>query len=192
MRLKTKIEEPFTVAGTVSNKILIFDIDDTLIYSNATINVMKDGKVVKVLTSVEYNDYLKKDGEYFDFSNFDSLLLLREANMTPYWETLKREYEKGTHIAILTARSRPTMIKKFFLEKGIDIKDDLIFCCGYSKFPWKGTIQYKKTKVIEYLTLLGYNTLVFFDDNLYNLEMAKQLEDLYQSIKIITVHAKIN
>ena len=39
MRLKTKIEEPFTVAGTVSNKILIFDIDDTLIYSNATINV---------------------------------------------------------------------------------------------------------------------------------------------------------
>ena len=44
----------------------------------------------------------------------------------------------------------------------------------------------------NYLTLLGYNTLVFFDDNLYNLEMAKQLEDLYQSIKIITVHAKIN
>ena len=77
MRLKTKIEEPFTVAGTVSNKILIFDIDDTLIYSNATINVMKDGKVVKVLTSAEYNDYLKKDGEYFDFFNFDSLLLLK-------------------------------------------------------------------------------------------------------------------
>ena len=192
MYLKPKIEEPFTVAGTVSNKILIFDIDDTLIYSNATIYVVKDGKRIKELTPAEYNDYVWQEGESFDYSNFDSSKLLNSANFTKYWDTLKREYAKGTHIAILTARGKPAMIKKFFLNNGIDIKDDLIFCCAYSKFPWKGPIQYKKTKVIEYLTLLGYNTLVFFDDNLYNLEMAKQLEDLYPSIKIITVHAKIN
>ena len=30
MNLKTKIEEPFTVAGTISNKILIFDIFNEL------------------------------------------------------------------------------------------------------------------------------------------------------------------
>ena len=190
MNLKTKIEEPFTVAGTVSNKILIFDIDDTLIYSNATIYVVKDGKRIKELTPAEYNNYVWQEGETFDYSNFDSSKLLNSANFTKYWDTLKREYAKGTHIAILTARGKPAMIKKFFLNNGIDIKDDLIFCCAYSKFPWKGPIQYKKAKVIEYLTLLGYNTLVFFDDNLYNLEMAKQLEDLYP-IKIITVHAKI-
>ena len=40
MNLKSKIEEPFSVAGTISNKILIFDIDDTLIYSNATIMIV--------------------------------------------------------------------------------------------------------------------------------------------------------
>ena len=191
MNLKPKIEELFTVAGTVSNKILIFDIDDTLIYSNATIYVVKDGKRIKELTPAEYNNYVWQEGESFDYSNFDSSKLLNSANFTKYWDTLKREYAKGTHIAILTARGKPAMIKKFFLNNGIDIKDDLIFCCAYSKFPWKGPIQYKKTKVIEYLTLLGYNTLVFFDDNLHNLETAKQLEDLYPSIKIITVHAKI-
>ena len=191
MNLKPKIEEPFTVAGTVSNKILIFDIDDTLIYSNATIYVVKDGKRIKELTPAEYNNYVWQEGESFDYSNFDSSKLLNSANFTKYWDTLKREYAKGTHIAILTARGKPAMIRKFFLNNGIDIKDDLIFCCAYSKFPWKGSIQYKKSKVIEYLTLLGYNTLVFFDDNLYNLETAKQLEDLYPLIKIITVHAKI-
>ncbi len=191
MNLYTKIEEPFTVAGTVSNKILIFDIDDTLIYSNATIYVVKDGKRIKELTPAEYNNYVWQEGESFDYSNFDSSKLLNSANFTKYWDTLKREYAKGTHIAILTARGKPAMIKKFFLNNGIDIKDDLIFCCAYSKFPWKGSIQYKKSKVIEYLTLLGYNTLVFFDDNLHNLETAKQLENLYPLIKIITVHVKI-
>lgn len=190
-KLISKIEKPFTVGGTKSNKILIFDIDDTLIYSNAHIWVVNEnGERIKELTSAEFNNYIIQPGESFDFSCFDSFNLLRQANFTPYWETLKREYAKGTHISILTARSRPYMIRKFFLENGIDIKDDLIFCCGYSKFPWKGTIQYKKTKVIEYLMLLGYDTFVFFDDNIYNLKSAKQLEELYNSIKIITVHAK--
>ena len=191
MKLRTKIDEPFSVGGTVSNKILIFDIDDTLIYSNATIYVIKDGKRIKELTPAQYNEYIWQEGESFDYSNFDSSKLLNSANFTKYWDTLKREYAKGTHIAILTARGKPAMIRKFSLNNGIDIKDDLIFCCAYSKFPWKGPIQYKKSKVIEYLMLLGYNTFVFFDDNLNNLKSAKQLEELYPSIKIITVHAKI-
>lgn len=191
MSLRSKIDEPFSVAGTVSNKILIFDIDDTLIYSNATIYVVKNGKRIKELTPAEYNEYVWQEGELFDYSNFDSAKLLNKASFTKYWDTLKREYTKGTHIAILTARGKPAMIRKFFLNNGIDIKDDLIFCCAYSKFPWKGPIQYKKAKVIEYLMLLGYNTFVFFDDNINNLKSAKQLEELYPSIKIITVHAKL-
>lgn len=191
MNLRTKIDEPFSIGGTVSNKILIFDIDDTLIYSNATIYVVKDGKRIKELTPAQYNEYIWQEGESFDYSNFDSSKLLNQANFTKYWDTLKREYAKGTHIAILTARGKPVMVRKFFLNNGIDIKDDLIFCCAYSKFPWKGTVQYKKAKVIEYLMLLGYNTFVFFDDNLNNLKSAKQLEELYPAIKIITVHAKI-
>lgn len=190
MTSKLKIDEPFSVAGTVSKKILIFDIDDTLIYSNATIKVMKNGEVIKELTSAEYNNYVWHEGESFDYTNFDSSILLKQANLTPYWDVLKREYEKGTHIAILTARSRPVMIRKFFLDKGIDIKDDLVFCCGYSKFPWKGSTQKKKTKAIEHLMKLGYETLVLFDDNINNLESAKKLEENYPLVKIITNHVQ--
>lgn len=183
-------DKHFTVGGSISNRILIFDIDDTLIYSNATIKVFKNGKFVKELTSAEFNDYELKDGEEFDFTNFNSPKLLYNASLTLYWNTLVEEYNKGTHISIITARSKPSMIKTFFLRHGIDIKDELIFCCGYSKFPYKGTIQEKKSKVIEYLYLLGYDEFVFFDDNIENLKMAKSLEDKLD-INVKIVHAKI-
>lgn len=179
----------FTIAGTISKKILIFDIDDTIIYSNATVGVRKNGKIIKELTAQEFNTYSLKDNELFDFRNFDSSVLLGQAKLTKYWDTLSREYFKGTHISILTARSRPAMIKKFFMNKGIDIKDELIFCCGYSKFPWKGTVQYKKRKVIEYLISLGYEVFVFFDDNEQNLLEAKNLEKEY-NIKVNIVHVE--
>lgn len=181
----------FTVAGTASNRILIFDIDDTLIYSNANIIVIKNGSPIKEISSSEFNNYELQDGESFDFSKFSSSKLLYNASLTLYWDTLVNEYNKGTHIAILTARSKPQMIKNFFLHHGIDIKDELIFCCGYSKFPYKGSIQYKKSKVIEYLCLLGYDEFVFFDDNKENLAAAKDLENKLEDIKVETVHAKI-
>lgn len=184
------INEIFSVAGTVSNKILVFDIDDTLIYSNADVRVCKNGEVIKTLSSAEFNGYHLKPGETFDFCNFDSKTLLNQAKFTKYWDTLKREYAKGTHIAILTARSRPSMIRNFFLNNGIDIKKELIFCTGYSKFPYKGEVKYKKSKVIEQLHNMGYNIFVFFDDNEDNLSMVKSMEKLY-NIKVNIVKAEI-
>ena len=189
MRSSEQYSKPFTVAGSSSNKILIFDIDDTLIHTNATIKVIKDGKVIQELSPADYNNYEWHEGESFDYSNFDSLFFLQTGVFTPYWNTLKREYEKGTHIAILTARSRPAMIRKFFLKHGVDIKKELIFCCGYSKFPWKGTTQYKKAKSIEHLMKLGYKIFVFFDDDDNNLKSAKTLETKFP-IKIITKHVQ--
>jgi hypothetical protein len=183
-------DKHFTVGGSISNRILIFDIDDTLIYSNATIKVLKNGQFEKDITSAEFNNYILKDDEEFDFTNFDSSKLLFNASLTLYWNILENEYNKGTHIAIITARSKPVMIKNFFLRHGIDIKDELIFCCGYSRFPYKGSIQEKKSKVIEYLYLLGYDEFVFFDDNEDNLKMAKSLENKLD-IKVKVVHAKI-
>lgn len=184
------LDESYTINGITSDRILIFDIDDTLIYSNATINVVKNGEVVKTLSSAEFNHYVRKPGESFDFSNFDSEELLNDAKFTRYWDTLKREYEKGTHISILTARGRKTMIRRFFMQHGIEIKSNLVFCCGDAFFPYVGDIKYKKAKVIEHLHNLGYHTFVFFDDNADNLLMAKRMEKLY-NINIITVKAEI-
>lgn len=58
-----KTHTKFTVAGTTSDKLLIFDVDDTLIHTSAKIWVMKGGKRIKTLTNSEYNDYKLEQGK---------------------------------------------------------------------------------------------------------------------------------
>lgn len=183
-----KLHGNFTVAGTKSEKLLIFDVDDTLIHTSAKIWVMKDDEHIKTLTNAEYNDYKKKPGEWFDYREFNDPKILSRETFTRYWGTLKREYHKGTHISIITARNDAKMIRRFFLKNGIDIKDELVFAVGDPRLGLAGSVQEKKAAIIRELVALGYHTLVFFDDNEGNLEAAKALENEL-GIKIHTVKA---
>lgn len=186
--LKDKIQVGFSVNKTTSNKIILFDLDDTLIHTTAEINVLKAGKVIKKLTNAEFNDYKLKPGETFDFVEFDDPKILAGSKFTKYWDTLKREYKKGTHVGILTARSDCSMIKKFLLDNGIRIKDELIMAVGDLKLGLSGSIQDKKAEAISILASVGYDTFIFFDDNEGNLKAAKELESKY-NIKVQTVKA---
>lgn len=183
-----KLHGNFTVAGTKSEKLLIFDVDDTLIHTSAKIWVMKGNEHIKTLTNAEYNDYKKKPDEWFDYREFNDPKILSRETFTRYWSTLKREYRKGTHISIITARNDARMIRRFFLKNGIDIKDELVFAVGDPRLGLAGSVQEKKATIIRELVALGYHTLVFFDDNEGNLEAAKALEKEL-GIKIHTVKA---
>lgn len=186
--LRNKIQIGFTVNKTTSNKIILFDLDDTLIHTTAEIMIIKDNKCIKKLSNSEFNDYILKPGESFDFGEFDDPEILAGSKFTQYWKTLKREYCKGTHIGILTARSDCSMIKKFFLNNGIRIKDELVIAINDSSLGLKGTIQQRKAEAIGILANAGYDLFVFFDDNDPNLKAAKQLEKTYnitvQTVKV--------
>ena len=184
-----KTHTKFTVAGTTSDKLLIFDVDDTLIHTSAKIWVMKGGKRIKTLTNSEYNDYKLERGEEFDYREFNDPKILNKETFTKYWSTLKREYRDGTHISILTARNDADMVRRFFLRNGIDIKAELVFAVGDPRLGLTGSVQEKKAKVIRDLVALGYRTLVFFDDNEGNLKAAKELESELPGVKIHTVKA---
>lgn len=188
LSLSDYISREFTVGGTRSHRIILFDVDDTLIHTTAHILVRKNGKVVKRITNAEFNEYVLQPGESFDFVEFDDPKILDNEEFTPYWNTLKREYKKGTHIGILTARGDTDMIYKFFKKKGIDIKYQLIFAVGDPKLKLNGAIAERKADIISKLVKLGYKTFVFFDDNESNLQSAKQLENRY-NIKVVTVKA---
>jgi hypothetical protein len=182
------LENGYSVAGKISNKILLFDIDDTIIQTSAQIWVKKNGKYIKKLTNAEYNDYKLSPGEEFDYKEFDDLELLNNEPLKKYWYTLKREYNRGTHIGIVTARGSVDLVKKFLLNKGIDVKDELIFAIGDPQLGLKGSIHERKAQVIEKLFMYGYKKFVFFDDNEYNLIAVKSLEKNLP-IKIITIKA---
>lgn len=184
--LKDRIQQGFTVGQTTSNKIILFDLDDTIIHTIAEIGVVKGGKLIKRLPNAEFNDYVLGPGESFDFGEFDDPTLLDKSPFTKYWETLKREYKKGTHIGILTARGDSKMIKDFFLKNGIRIKDELVMAINDPSLGLKGSIQEKKTEAIRILASVGYDTFIFFDDNEPNLKSAKELEKRLP-IKVTTV-----
>lgn len=176
----------FTVNGSKSNKIILFDVDDTLIHTTAGIWIKKNNKYIKRISNQEYNDYKLKPGESFDFKEFDDQDILDNEQLTKYWDTLVREYKRGTHIGILTARGDCKMIRKFLLKKGIDIKKDLVFATDDPKLGLSGTIQQRKSEVISMLHNWGYDRFVFFDDNIGNLQTAKALENIL-GVEVITV-----
>lgn len=165
---------------------MLFDLDDTLIHTTAEIWVVKNGKQIHKLSNNEFNNYVLKPGESFDFIEFDDPNILANSKFTKYWNTLKREYNKGTHIGILTARSDCNMIKEFFLNNGIRIKDELVIAINDPNIGLKGSIQQKKSEAIGILAEAGYKLFIFFDDNEPNLRAAKQLESKY-NIKVQTV-----
>lgn len=188
--LRDYILEQFTVAGTQSDKILLFDVDDTLIKSDVKVHVIKNGEVIKKLSSIEFNSYKLQPGESFDYSEFeDEDILNNRSVFLKYWDTLQREYKNGTHIGILTARSNKDMFYRFFKSNGITIKNELVFAISDPKLNLKGsTIEERKAEVIKRLAKWGYKTMVFFDDNEANLKTAKKLEKTCD-IKIHTVKA---
>ena len=186
--LSQYMSDKMTVGGTYSDRILIFDIDDTLLKSHSKIEVVKDGKVIRELTPAEYNYYKLNPGEEYDYKQFRSYDALVNATLLPFFNTLKKEYRKGTHIAICTARPEGDMFKKFFLSKGIDIKDELILATGDDKQGYHGSVEDRKVQAFEMLINLGYKTFVFFDDSEVNLKAAKEMEKDYP-IKVITVKA---
>lgn len=170
-----------------NKKILLFDIDDTLVETSAKIFVRTCDGVKKVLTNNEYNTYKLSSGEFFDYTEFDDYERLMKDNLTKYFNTLKREYSKGTSIAIITARGSIKGVEKFLRKYGISLDRNLIFAISDPSLKLKGTIKERKANVIKRLHKTGYNTFVFFDDNEDNLYAAKNLENNY-NIKIITIH----
>jgi hypothetical protein len=180
INLREYILEKFSIAGNESDKILLFDVDDTLLKSDVQVHVVKDGKLLRKLSSSEFNTYKLQPGEDFDYVEFeDPKILNNKSVFLKYWDTLQREYKSGTHIGILTARSNCDMIKNFLLNNGIRIKDELVMAINDPKLGLSGTIQQKKAEAIKILANAGYNTFIFFDDNEGNLQSAKTLEKEY-------------
>ena len=173
------------IRGNASARILLFDVDDTLVHTSAKIWIRRPDGTEFCISNAEFNTYKFQPGEEADYREFNDPSILDNEIPTSYLATLKREYAKGTHIGILTARSDTKLIKTFLMKKGIQIKDELVFAISDPKLGLQGTIQQRKAHVIKSLIRAGYKTLVFFDDCKDNLEAAKKLQR--DDVRIVTV-----
>ena len=153
----------------------IFDFDDTIAKSDSWIYIIKNGKEIKKLDAAEFAVYKLKDGEEYDFRDFDRKirnprLIKKNADL------LKKQLSKNRRVTILTARRLGAPINHFF--KSIGIQPYVV--------PLGSADPQKKAEYIETQIKKGYTTIYFMDDSHKNVRAVKNLQRKYPKVMINT------
>lgn len=195
-RIYRVCKKPFfmiTIKGVdTGNRLVIFDLDDTLIKTDAKIKVVdrKTGKIVREMTPQEFNDFESKSKRHIlNYEDFSNPEILRQGKFIhEIFEKLKRYYKKGIPVSIVTARSSSDLVREFFLGHGIDIHPNLVIAVNDPQYGYSGGIPNRKLEAIHDLIDLGFKHLTFFDDSEDNLRLAKNAEGYKgATVKLIKV-----
>ena len=154
----------------------VFDFDDTLAKSDSWIYVTIDGKEVDKLDPGEFAVYKPKDGEEFDFRDFDRAIQnpkIIKRNV----DLLRKQLKKGGRkVTILTARRLGAPINQFFKTIGIH---PYVVALGSND-------PQKKADWIEAEILKGYDPIYFMDDSSKNIKAVNKLKKKYPDVKLVT------
>lgn len=170
-----------------------FDFDDVLIKSDAKVKVFSGGKYVRSLSPSQYNTYKRSPEDELDFLDFEEPEHIFNAKKYKMWPVLKRIHraiEDGrsdSEIYILTARHlkvKPIIIE-FLKKEGININPAHVITIGDAE--GKISIADKKKEVLRKLADM-YSEIHFFDDDIKNIELAKQIP----KIKTRLIETNIN
>ena len=174
------------------SKIIVFDLDDTLVITNAKIKVCNkvSGECFS-LTPEEFNEYEKHPDHELDFEDFKSLEIMKAGRLIDYYlKIFKEAYKMKLAVGIVTARDDQEMIYKWLKEHvGYRIDKDLIFAVTDPVHKFSGSISDRKKQAFRELIGLGYRNFQFYDDDQANLELVKSLEGEYAEINISTIRA---
>lgn len=176
----------FDGTGTLT----IFDIDETLFHTKATVKVVKGGKVVRVLSNQQFNTYVKQDDEQFDFGEFESAENFKNTSVP-----VVRMVEKAKRIVkakgnphsraiICTARGDfddKEMFLQTFRDHGIDI--DRMHVERAGNLDVGSSAVAKKIIIRKYLETRNYTRVRFYDDAMSNLTAFLDLQSEFPRIR---------
>jgi hypothetical protein len=163
-----------------SEKLRVFDFDDTLVQTNSHIYIKhKDGRDSK-LTPGEYAIYEPKKGDQFDFSDFEKVKQPQEIKgVTRLLKNIVRV--GGSEIVILTARAAYKPIKKYLSDIGLDN----IFVVALAD-----ANPQKKADWIEDKIKKGVKDVFFIDDSHKNISAVQSLGKKYPNISLKVRHVQ--
>jgi len=175
-----------------SGKLVIFDIDDTLVNTDTRVNVVKDGKIIKSLDSHEFTHHKLKPGEEFDFGAFrDAREFFTKARPIPGMiRQLKQDIATGNRVIMLTARSDfndRDIFLDTFRRFGIDMDRVHVYRAG--NLAIKAATEEKKKIILRHL--LGkehFDKLIMYDDSVPNLDAFLSLKQEYPWSKFYAWH----
>jgi hypothetical protein len=184
-------------AGEFTNsKLVIFDIDDTLVNTDTRVNVVRDGQVVKQLNSHDFTHYSLQPGEEFDFGAFrDAREFFTKARPIPGMiRRLKQDIATGNRVIMLTARSdfndRDVFLDTF-RQYGIDMDRVHVYRAG--NLAIKVATEEKKKIILRHL--LGkqhYDKVIMYDDSVPNLNAFLSLAPDYPWSRFYAWHVDPN
>ena len=162
-------------------KLRVFDFDDTLVQTKSNIYIThKDGKK-STLTPGEYAVYEPKEGDDFDFSDFQKVNDPQEIKgVTNLLKKIVNAAGERT-VAILTARATYQPVKQYLNDIGL--KNIFVAALGSSD-------PQHKADWIEDKIKKGYNDVFFIDDSHKNVSAVSKLKEKYPNIKMKVQHVK--
>jgi hypothetical protein len=168
------------IKEATEKKLRIFDFDDTLVKTKSNIYIKhKDGKK-STLTPGEYAIYEPKDGDQFDFSDFEKVKQPQEIKgVTRLLKNIVRV--GGSEIVILTARAAYKPIKDYLSDIGLD----KLFVVALAD-----SDPQKKADWIEDKIKGGVTDVFFIDDSHKNVSAVKALSKKYPKVSLKVRHVQ--
>jgi len=175
--------------------ITVFDLDDTLVITDAKIKVCNivTGDCHE-LTPEEFNDYEKHPDHKLDFDDFKSLEIMKAGQLIHYYlKILADAYKMKRAVGIVTARDDQEMIYKWMKEHvGFHIAKDLIYAINDPVHGLTGPIAERKKQAFREYIEMGYKNIQFFDDDDANLKLVGELKNEYPDINLSVYKANKN
>jgi murein DD-endopeptidase MepM/ murein hydrolase activator NlpD len=174
------------------NKLVIFDIDDTLVHTNTRVKVVKDNSVVKQLNSHEFTHYKLGPGEQFDFGAFRNAreFFDNAKPIVPMIQQLRDDIATGNKVVMITARAdfddRDTFLKTF-KQWQVDMEKVHVYRAGNDTRSI--AIDEKKAAIIRNLMdQNSFNKVIMYDDSIPNLDSFVNLKKAYPHTKFYAWH----
>ena len=179
----------------MSDKLVIFDIDDTLVHTQTKVQVLKNNQIIKELNSHEFTHYKLKEGESFDFGQFSNAKEFFENSwpIIPMIDQLKKDIDTGNKVVMVTARA-DFDDKELFLDTFRKYKIDMSKVHVYRAGNIKEKIQTEEKKkiIIDHLIRnASFKKVIMYDDALPNLEAFLSLKDRFPQVKFYAWHVSV-
>jgi hypothetical protein len=176
-------------------KLVIFDIDDTLVHTQTKVHVVKDSQVVNSLNSHEFTHYKLQPGESFDFENFRNAhdFFHNSKPIIPMLDQLKQDIATGNKVVMVTARADfddKELFLDTFRKYGVNMSKVHVYRAGNMT----GKIQTEEKKKIIIRDLLNkgsYTKAIMYDDAVPNLQSFVELKKEYPHTKFYAWHVSL-
>ena len=160
-------------------KLRVYDFDDTLAETKgAFIKIKHEDGSIDLLDPAEFAIYQPKQGDKFDFTDFDKIIT-DAAPIQHIVDLLKKDTNDPTSkVTILTARLLAYPVRRYLKTLNLDV---YVVAVGSSD-------PQDKANWIENHINKGYNDIKFIDDSEKNLNAVRALKDKYPDIQIEVNH----